>query len=129
MISSLLVFAQATTQSAEGSSSSQQDPFGGSFMFLMLAMFGIIYFVMIRPQSRERKKRDQMLSLMKKNDKVVTIGGIIGIVTAVRDDEITLKVDESSNTKITFSKAAIQRVLTPGSGGNGDGDSAKDKKA
>ncbi len=87
---------------------------GGSPSILILyALMGVIfYFIFFRPQSKERKRRDAMLSAIKKNDKVVTAGGIIGTVTSTKDDEITLKVDESTNTKITFSRAAIQKVIT-----------------
>ncbi|MCB9856715.1 MAG: preprotein translocase subunit YajC [Phycisphaerales bacterium] len=81
-----------------------------SVMPFMLIMGFIFYFMLIRPQSKERKQRAAMLASVKKNDRVVTIGGIIGTVASVRDDEITLKVDESSNTKITFSRSAIQSV-------------------
>ncbi len=49
---------------------------------------------------------------IKKNDRVVTIGGIVGTVATVKEDEVTLKVDESNNTKITFSRVAIQRVMS-----------------
>lgn len=77
-------------------------------LFLLLGM--VMYFLMLRPQGKERKKREAMLSAVKKNDRVVTIGGIMGTVISVKDDEITLKVDESSNTKITFTRSAIQRV-------------------
>jgi len=83
-------------------------------MFAMMAM--IFYFLLFRPQGKERKRREAMLSAIKKNDKVVTAGGIIGTVTSTRDDEITLKVDESTNTKITFSSAAIQKVVTVSAG-------------
>ncbi len=130
MTECLLHLAQAATTQPTGG----QQPAPGIFdifpLPLMVAMFAIIYFLMIRPQSRERKKRTEMLGLLKKNDRVVTIGGIMGTVTSVRDDEVTLKVDESSNTKITFSKAAIQRVLTttPTGGNGGEQEPGKDKK-
>jgi len=84
-------------------------------MFLIMGL--IFYFLLIRPQGREKKKRAQMIDALKKNDRVLTIGGIVGTITAVRDDEITLKVDESSNTKITFSRSSIQRVMG-NNGGN-----------
>jgi preprotein translocase subunit YajC len=80
---------------------------------LLFAMLGLVmYFLMLRPQGKEKKQREAMLSAIKKNDRVVTIGGILGTVISVKDDEITLKVDESSNTKITFTRSAIQRVTS-----------------
>ncbi len=84
---------------------------GMSSMLPMLLMMGLVfYFLLIRPQSKEKKRRAEMLSAVKKNDRVVTIGGIHGTVVNVKDDEITLKVDESNNTKITFSRSAVQQV-------------------
>ncbi len=108
----LLLIAQTTQPTTAPAG---QGGAGGLFdsPIWLLLLFGLIfYFLLIRPQGREKKRRQQMLGGLKKNDRVVTIGGIIGTVTSVRDDEVTLKVDESSNTKITFSRSAIQRVLS-----------------
>jgi preprotein translocase subunit YajC len=72
----------------------------------------ILFFLLIVwPQRREQKKRDQMLNAMKKNDRVVTIGGIIGTVANISADgkEITLKVDD--NTRIKFLRSSISQVL------------------
>jgi len=108
MLDTLALIAQTTEPGG------QTAPSGGLLsnpLMLLVAMGFIFYFVMIRPQGKEKKRRRQMLNQLKKNDRVVTIGGIVGTVTTVRDDEVTLKVDESSNTKITFSRSAIQRVM------------------
>ncbi|MFQ5501367.1 MAG: preprotein translocase subunit YajC [Phycisphaerae bacterium] len=120
MIDSVTCLAQtSTTQSTQPPpGQTSQPPPGLSSMLPMFLIMGLIfYFLLIRPQSREKKKRAQMIDALKKNDRVLTIGGIVGTITAVRDDEITLKVDESSNTKITFSRASIQRVMG-NNGGN-----------
>jgi len=88
-----------------------QQPPGMASMLPMLLLMGLVfYFLLIRPQSKEKKRRAEMLAAIKKNDRVVTIGGIHGTVVNVKDDEITLKVDESNNTKITFSRSAIQQI-------------------
>lgn len=105
MITMWTVFAQAPTTQPQATPGLLSSPL---ILFLMLGL--VMYFLMLRPQSKERKKREAMLSAVKKNDRVVTIGGILGTVISVKDDEITLKVDESSNTKITFTRSAIQRV-------------------
>ena len=94
-----------------------------------LILFGLLalvfYFMLIRPQSKEKKHRAAMLAALKKNDRVVTIGGIVGTVLQVKEDEVTLKVDESSNTKITFLRSAIQTVTAAASEGGDSGNSAK----
>lgn len=72
----------------------------------------IFYFLLIRPQRREQASRESMLAALKKNDRVVTIGGIIGNVANISSDgqEVTIKVDD--NTRIKFIRSSIQRVVS-----------------
>ena len=72
---------------------------------LMIAAF---YFLLIRPQKREREKQDQTLKALKKNDRVVTIGGIIGTIANIEPDSkvVTLRVNDS--TRMDFLRSAIQ---------------------
>jgi preprotein translocase subunit YajC len=72
----------------------------------------IFYFLLLRPQRREQAAREAMLSALKKNDKVVTVGGMIGSVANISPDgqEVTLKVDD--NTRIRMVRSSIQRVLS-----------------
>ena len=81
------------------------------FLLVMVLVLGMIVFSMMG-QKRDRKKREAMISAIKKHDRVQTIGGVIGSVVEVKPDYIILKVDESSNTRITFSRSAIAQVLT-----------------
>ena len=62
-------------------------------------------------EQRQAKKRKEMMAGMSKNDRVLTRGGIIGVVMEVRDNEIILKVDESNNTRMHFARQAIQHVF------------------
>src|SRR5258708_20704954 len=72
----------------------------------------LFYFLMLRPQRKEQAARETMLSALKKNDKVVTIGGIIATVANISPDgqEVTLKVDD--NPRVKFTRSAIQRVVS-----------------
>jgi preprotein translocase subunit YajC len=82
--------------------------------FLPFILIGILfYFMLIRPQRKEQSKRQDMLSNIKKNDRVVTVGGIYGVVMNVHReaDEVTVKVDEGSNTKLKLTLSSIARVL------------------
>jgi preprotein translocase subunit YajC len=76
--------------------------------FLMIAV--LFYFMLIRPERRKQLSHRSMLEALKKNDRVVTIGGIKGSVVSVRReaDEVTVKVDD--NTKLRFTISAIARV-------------------
>ena len=74
-------------------------------------MFVLLYFVLFRGPRKKQQQQKRMIQSLKKNDRVRTIGGIIGTVIDVKDDEITLKVDESSNTKIKIVPGAISKNL------------------
>ncbi len=72
-------------------------------------VFAIFYFLIIRPQNKKQKEAKMMLAALKKADRVVTIGGIRGVVHSVKEDVVVIKVDD--NTKIEFSKSAVAAVL------------------
>ncbi|MCL2294801.1 MAG: preprotein translocase subunit YajC [Spirochaetes bacterium] len=73
------------------------------------AVIAVFYLLIIRPQQRKQKETQTMISEIKKFDKVITIGGIKGVVQAVKETSIILKVDD--NTKIEFTKNAIATVV------------------
>ena len=82
------------------------------FKVLLFAVLGLVMVVvMILPGKQQAKKRKEMMAGMSKNDRVLTRGGIIGVVMEVRDNEIILKVDESNNTRMHFARQAIQHVF------------------
>jgi preprotein translocase subunit YajC len=83
---------------------------------------------MIRPQKRKEDDFRRMVSDLKENDHVVTIGGIHGVVTNVqRDaDRVTLRIDESTGTKVRVNTSAIARVVT-GDDNNGTSNGGKSK--
>ena len=89
---------------------------GGNLFFIVAigGMFIFMLFMSGRAQRAERKKKQAMLNAMGKHDKVQTIGGIIGTVSEIRDDEIVIKIDDFNNTRITFAKSAVQQVIRPG---------------
>jgi preprotein translocase subunit YajC len=97
----------------------------GQFMgfFPILAIFAIMYFLMIRPQQKQRKETQRMLSELKKGDRVVTIGGVHGVVQSLREGSVILKVDE--DCKIEFTRSAIASMEAPardkGEGGENAG--------
>ena len=97
---------------AQEGGAAPQGPNFGTLLLPLGAIFLIYYFILLRPRSKEQKQRQGMLNELKKYDKVVTIGGVMGTVMEVREKEVILKVDDSSNTRIKFLRSSIQRVLT-----------------
>lgn len=84
--------------------------FGSSFLPMMLVMFVVIYFFMIRPEQKKQKEKKDMMTNLKKGDKVLTIGGIYGTVGNIRDDAVMVRIGD--NTTVKFSKSAISTVIT-----------------
>ena len=83
----------------------------GSLIITVVLMIGIFYFFLIRPQNKKQKEMEKMLAALKKGDKVVTIGGIHGVVSSVKEKTIVLKVDD--NAKLEFNRSAIASVVNP----------------
>ena len=80
-------------------------------LLLMVAMVALMYFVLFRGPKKKQQEHKKMLESLQKNDRVCTIGGIIGTVAEVRGDEVILKVDESSNTRLRVRSSAIAANL------------------
>lgn len=76
-----------------------------------IAIIAIFYFFIIRPQNKKQKETQKMIDALKKGDKVVTIGGIHGVVSSTKEKTVILKVDE--NVKIEVNRAAIAGVENP----------------
>lgn len=107
--------ANAALFAADEPAAKTGEPGGGIAGLLLpfVAIFVLFYFLLIRPQRREQSRRQSMLSAIKKNDRVVTIGGVYGVVANVNPegDEVTIKVDEATNTKLRMTLGSIARVL------------------
>jgi len=97
--------------------------FGSSMMVPMAIIMVLFYFMILRPQKNKDQSFKSMIEGLKEKDRIVTVGGIHGVVTNVqRDrDEVTVRIDESTGTKIRIGSSAIARLVT-------DDDNDKKKK-
>jgi preprotein translocase subunit YajC len=90
---------------------------GNSAWFLpyVIVPIAIVYLMIIRPQKNQDQKRRAMIDAMKKNDKVLTNGGIYGTVISVdaTQDRVVLRIDDEKGVKATFAKSAVARVIEP----------------
>jgi preprotein translocase subunit YajC len=82
-----------------------------SFIPLIL-MFVVLYFIMIRPQMKRQKEMKAMLEALAAGDEVITVGGILGKVTAVKDQYITVEI--VAGTEVQMQKNAVTSVLPKG---------------
>jgi preprotein translocase subunit YajC len=81
-------------------------------LLFFAAIFAIFYFLLIRPQQKQRKERETMLAAVKKGDRVVTTGGLHGTVMGLNEHTITLKV--ADQVKLEFDRSAIGRIVPVG---------------
>ena len=90
----------------------QQQAAGGnwSFLVMMLLIFVVMWFFMIRPQQKKQKELEQFRNALQKGDKIVTVGGIYGVVAEVKEKYILIEVD--NNVKLRVDRSAIVKDIT-----------------
>jgi preprotein translocase subunit YajC len=90
----------------EGGSSTSSTIYMIVFLVLIFAMF---YFLMIRPQRKRQKQHQQMMDELRKGDKVITAGGIYGVIDSVSEDSIVIKVESGTTIRLAKSSVALKR--------------------
>ena len=94
-----------------GSSLQNSDIMGSVYSIgLLIIMFVVFYFVLIRPQRKKDKELKQQMEKLAVGDKVATIGGLVGFVAQIKDNEVTISTSQA-NTLVTFTKSSIQTVV------------------
>ena len=101
---------QAATRST-GTPPPEWHAFFRSPLFIFTLIIGAFYLFLFKNKKSQENTRKSMLDQLKRGDRIKTIGGILGTVVEAKDDEVLVKVDESSNTKIRFARSAIHQVL------------------
>jgi preprotein translocase subunit YajC len=112
-----LLLAQETANTATGATAEQPASGGTGDLWLFLLMpVALVVFMMLvmKPQQKDQKQREQMLAELKKNDRVVTVGGILAKVAIVSPEtkSVKLVLDEKSGSCMTVTMSSIARVLT-----------------
>lgn len=97
----MLVFLQAAQVQGGGM---------GSFLIMMVLIFVVMYFLMIRPQQKKQKELTKFRDSLQKGDKVVTIGGIYGTIAEVKDKVVLLEID--NNVKIRVDKSSLVKDIS-----------------
>ncbi len=93
-----------------------QDPTGSmiQFIVMMVALFAVMYFMVIRPQKKREKLTREMLAGLIVGDKIITIGGIIGKISSIKDDNLVIESGSGSDKSyIKIARWAVKEVLKP----------------
>jgi preprotein translocase subunit YajC len=95
---------------AGGGGQQPSGPLGALGMFVwMILIFAVFYFMMIRPQQRKEKERQEMLKNVKTGDRIMFGAGLLGLVSNVKDKTLTVKI--ADNVKIEIARGSVSRVL------------------
>ncbi len=84
-------------------------------LVLWIAIFVVFYFVLIRPQQVQQKRHREMLGRLKKGDRVLTRGGLYGVIVEIKDNLVTLEL--AQNVRVRADRTAVQSVVKGGAGG------------
>lgn len=109
MFADIVYAVEGTAQNAGGGEPGGT-PFLGSPLVMMVLIFVIFYFLLIRPQSRRAKEHKIMLENLKKGDKIITSGGIYGVIEGIEGNITTIKISE--NVRIKVGRSAIAGLRT-----------------
>lgn len=82
------------------------------FFFMMLSIFAIFYFLVAKPQQKQRREQQKMIEALKKGDKIVTAGGILGTITSIQNDYVVIRTGDNDQTKMEVLKSAISGLRT-----------------
>lgn len=94
----------------QAGTANQQSGGGLSFIIMLVLIFVVMWLFMVRPQQKKQKELDNFRNSLKKGDKVVTLGGIYGTVSEIKDKTVIIEVD--NNVKIRVDKASLVKDFT-----------------
>ncbi len=100
-----LVFVPGCIPGAEG----EGGGFDPTIIIFLVLIFGVMYFLMIRPQRKRQKEHEQLIEELKRGDRVVTAGGIHGVVESLSEDSVVLKIESGATMRVTRSSVVNKR--------------------
>jgi len=81
----------------------------GPLIIFLVFIFGIFYFLMVRPQRKRQKEHQDLVGGLKRGDKVITAGGIYGVIETVSDDSVVMKVESGVTMRVAINSVALKR--------------------
>ena len=112
MLSLGLIVGLVITLAFMGGCAPAGEPGGGfnpTIIIFLILIFGIFYFLMIRPQRKRQKEHQELIEELKRGDKVITAGGIYGVIESLSEDSIIIKVESGTTMRVARSSVALKR--------------------
>jgi preprotein translocase subunit YajC len=117
LMSALLITALVFMAGCIPSTSTETPAEGGggfdwTIIIFLVLIFAIFYFLLIRPQRKRQKEQRELMSELKRGDRVITAGGIYGVIESVSEDSILIKVESGATMRVAKSSVALKRDQT-----------------
>lgn len=109
LIGILLIALLASIGGCVPSEGAEAGGFDWTIIIFLVFIFGIFYFIMIRPQRKRQRDHEQLVQTLNKGDRVVTAGGIYGVIENLSDDSIVLKVESGSTIRVARGSVSMRR--------------------
>ena len=87
----------------------EEGGFNYTIIIFLVLIFGLMYFVMIRPQRKRQKEHQQLIEELKRGDRVVTAGGIYGVIESISEDSVTIKVESGATMRVAKGSVSLKR--------------------
>jgi len=105
LITALIFMAGCYPVATEG----EEGGFDWTIIIFLVLIFAVFYFLLIRPQRKRQKQQQQLMEELKRGDKVITSGGIYGVIDSVSEDSIIIKVESGTTMRLAKSSVALKR--------------------
>jgi len=105
LLITLLVFIGGCYPAPEGA----EGGFDWTIIIFLLLIFGMFYFVMIRPQRKRQKEHRQLIEELKRGDRVVTAGGIYGVIETISEDNVVIKVESGATMRVAKNSVSLKQ--------------------
>jgi len=105
LLITVLVFIGGCVPPPEG----EEGGFDWSLIIFLVLIFGVFYFLLIRPQRKRQKQHDVLVQELQKGDRVITAGGIYGVVESISDESVVLKVESGTTIRVAKGSVAGRR--------------------
>ena len=111
LLITLLVFLGGCIPPEGGGEEAQG--FDPTIIIFLVLIFGVFYFLMIRPQRRRQKEHETLVRELQKGDKVVTAGGIFGVIDNISDDSVVIKIESGTTLRVAKGSVMARREVEP----------------
>jgi preprotein translocase subunit YajC len=109
LLITVLVFMAGCIPTQTPTEGQSSGGFDWTIIIFLVLIFAIFYFLLIRPQRKRQKEQRELMSELKRGDKVITAGGIYGVIESVSEDSILIKVESGATMRVAKSSVALKR--------------------